>query len=61
MKLMSTPPKNYDEFIKARDFFDGQEESFRRAYYSLGNYLAAHDVIKASQPVVMDRLVKKFN
>lgn len=55
LRLMGTPPKNYEVFIKARDFFDGQPESIRRAYYSLGNYLAVHDFMTSKQPAVMDR------
>ncbi|ODN01933.1 UMP-CMP kinase 2, mitochondrial [Orchesella cincta] len=55
MRIMGTPPKNFEVFIKARDFFDGQPESIRRAYYSLGNYIAAHDFILSKQPAVMDR------
>lgn len=54
MKLISTPPK-LPEFQQARNFFDDQPESLRRAFYCLGNYLAAQDVIDVKQPVVMDR------
>jgi len=55
MKLIPTPPKNYQIFTEARGYFDGQPESIRRAFYSLGNYLAAVDVANSAQPVVMDR------
>ncbi|XP_035702674.1 UMP-CMP kinase 2, mitochondrial-like isoform X2 [Folsomia candida] len=54
MKQISTPPK-LPEFQQARPFFDNQPESLRRAYYSLGNYLAAQDVVDCKGPVVMDR------
>jgi len=54
MKLMATPPK-FPALINARSFFDDQPENVRRAFYSLGNYLAAQEVINTSQPVVMDR------
>ncbi len=54
MMQISTPPKLV-EFRQARNFFDDQSESLRRAYYSLGNYFAAQDVIDCKQPVVMDR------
>jgi len=55
MKLIPTPPKNYEIFTNARVYFDGQSESIRRAFYSLGNYLAAVDVANSDKPVVMDR------
>jgi hypothetical protein len=53
---MSTPPTCLHSL---RDQFDGQPTVLRRAYYSLGNYIAAHEVEKLvkSCPVVMDRLV----
>lgn len=59
MKQISTPPK-LPEFQQARPFFDNQPESLRRAYYSLGNYLAAQDVVDCKGPVVMDRHVHTF-
>jgi hypothetical protein len=55
MQLLSTPPK-LGAVQEARSFFDNQPESIKRAYYSLGNYLAAQDIYEAKNPVVMDRL-----
>ncbi len=52
MRAMQTPPGKISEF---RDFFDRQSESVRRAFYSLGNYLAAESVLKCTEPVIMDR------
>jgi hypothetical protein len=51
---MSTPPKE-PAMLNARKYFDDQPESIRRAFYSLGNYLAAQEVINSKQPVIMDR------
>jgi UMP-CMP kinase 2 len=55
-QTMSTPPPCLHSL---RDQFDGQPIVLRRAYYSLGNYIAAYEVEKVVQscPVVMDRLV----
>lgn len=52
MVLMQTPPTQFKEF---RSFFDAQPEYIRRAFYSLGNYWAAEDVLHCLHPVVMDR------
>jgi len=51
---MSTPPPC---LLSLREQFDGQPTVLRRAYYSLGNYIAAYEVEKVVQscPVVMDR------
>lgn len=49
---MQTPPAIISHL---RDFFDKQPESVRRAFYSLGNYLAASNVLKCTKPVIMDR------
>lgn len=53
---MSTPPPC---LLSLREQFDGQPTVLRRAYYSLGNYIAACEIEKVVQscPVVMDRLV----
>jgi UMP-CMP kinase 2 len=53
---MSTPPPCLHSF---RDQFDDQPTVLRRAYYSLGNYIAACEVERLVQscPVIMDRLV----
>lgn len=42
-----------------RNFFDKQPEIVRRAYYSLGNYLAAELLARECErcPVVLDRCV----
>lgn len=53
MCAMQTPPGVISNF---REFFDSQSESVRRAFYSLGNYLAANHVLKCTDPVIMDRL-----
>jgi UMP-CMP kinase 2 len=55
-QTMSTPPPCLHSL---RDQFDGQPTVLRRAYYSLGNYIAAYEVEKLVQscPVIMDRLV----
>ncbi|KAJ6633819.1 UMP-CMP kinase 2, mitochondrial [Pseudolycoriella hygida] len=52
MRAMQTPPAEISDF---RDFFDGQSESVKRAYYSLGNYLAVNNVLKCAEPVIMVR------
>lgn len=52
MSALQTPPKRISHF---REFFDNQPESIRRAFYSLGNYLAARNVMKCTEPVIMDR------
>lgn len=52
LKAMQTPPAVMLEF---RKFFDSQPEPIRRAFYSLGNYLAAENVLRCSEPVIMDR------
>ncbi|CAG7725937.1 unnamed protein product [Allacma fusca] len=52
MRAMQTPPGAILEF---RSFFDSQPEPIRRAFYSLGNYLAAESVLRCTEPVVMDR------
>lgn len=52
MCAMQTPPEIISNF---REFFDNQSESVRRAFYSLGNYLAANNVLKSTEPVIMDR------
>lgn len=51
---MSTPPPCLHSF---RDQFDDQPTVLRRAYYSLGNYIAACEVERLVQscPVIMDR------
>jgi len=51
---MSTPPK-YPTVVNARKYFDDQNETMRRAYYSLGNYLAAQEIVTNQKPVIMDR------
>lgn len=53
---MSTPPACLHSL---RNYFDDQPIGLRRAYYSLGNYIAAREVDRLVQscPVVMDRLV----
>lgn len=52
MRPMETPPSVLSEL---REFFDSQTESLRRAFYSLGNYLASRNVLKCKDPVIMDR------
>ncbi|KAG4072655.1 hypothetical protein HA402_004744 [Bradysia odoriphaga] len=52
MCAMQTPPAEIAHF---RDFFDNQSETVKRAYYSLGNYMAANNVLKCTEPVIMDR------
>lgn len=52
MRALQTPPRSISHF---RDFFDNQSETVRRAFYSLGNYLAANEVSKCTEPVIMDR------
>lgn len=53
---MSTPPFCLHSL---RSYFDDQPIGLRRAYYGLGNYIAASEVDRLVQscPVVMDRLV----
>ena len=51
---MQTPPRVFE---KIRDFFNDQSEPVKRAFYSLGNYYAAEDVLGTSKPVIMDRSV----
>jgi len=64
MKLLMTPP----DCMKVGDlraFIDSQDQPLRRAYYSLGNYVAAKQVLASTSPVIMDRsgqvLVMKIN
>lgn len=49
-----TPPPQVQHL---RAFFDKLPEIVRRAYYTLGNYIVAEDIIKELQtrPVIMDR------
>ncbi|KAK9500239.1 hypothetical protein O3M35_001535 [Rhynocoris fuscipes] len=49
-----TPP---DCIKHLRNYFDECEPKLRRAYYSLGNYIAAMEIrtILQTRPVVMDR------
>ncbi|KAL4222439.1 UMP kinase [Mactra antiquata] len=49
-----TPPSS---ICSLRAFFDKCPEIVRRAYYSMGNYIVARDIIKECQtrPVIMDR------
>lgn len=57
MKLLTTPPKS-PGFIEFRSFFDSQPEYLRRAFYSMGNYIAAQEVLSCEAPVIMDRFSK---
>lgn len=52
--LKSTPPQS---ILLLREKFDAHDSLLRRAYYSLGNYIAAYDIKRVlyKQPVVMDR------
>lgn len=52
--LKSTPPP---AIMSLREKFDAHDPLLRRAYYSLGNYIAAYDIkqVLHKQPVVMDR------
>lgn len=52
--LKSTPPQ---DIISLREKFDSHDSLLRRAYYSLGNYIAELEIKKilADQPVVLDR------
>ncbi|WAQ94023.1 CMPK2-like protein [Mya arenaria] len=49
-----TPPP---QILQLRSHFDQYPEIVRRAYYSVGNYIVAMDIIKTCQtrPVIMDR------
>lgn len=49
-----TPPP---QLTSLRAFFDKYPEIVRRAYYSMGNYIVARDIINECQtrPVIMDR------
>jgi hypothetical protein len=53
---MSTPPPCLQPL---RSHFDDQPIVLRRAYYGLGNYIAAREVERQIQfcPIIMDRLV----
>lgn len=50
--MQTPPPGSISDF---REFFDNQSEPVRRAFYSLGNYFAANNVIKCTKSVIMDR------
>lgn len=52
--LKCTPPP---AILNLREKFDAHEPLLRRAYYSLGNYIAAHDIkqVLHKQPVILDR------
>jgi len=52
MELCVTPPK---EFAGLRSFFDNKPEGIRRAFYSLGNYMAAQYVRSTNSIIIMDR------
>ncbi|CAL8095412.1 unnamed protein product [Orchesella dallaii] len=54
LDLHHTPPQRI-KFLKS--YFDEQEESIRRAYYSMGNYLAATDITSSQfrNGIVIDR------
>lgn len=54
-KILTPPPCLHS----LRNCFDDQPIGLRRAYYSLGNYIAAREVdgLVQSCPVIMDRLV----
>jgi len=52
MELVVTPPK---EFSELRSFFDSKPEGIRRAFYSLGNYMAAQYVRSTNSIIIMDR------
>ena len=49
-----TPPP---QITHLRAHFDRYPEIVRRAYYSVGNYIVAADIVKQCQtsPVIMDR------
>lgn len=51
---VSTPPKSIQHL---RVHFDQSEPKLRRAYYSLGNYIAAMEVeaLLSKNHVIMDR------
>ena len=51
-----TPPA---QITHLRAYFDRFPEIVRRAYYSLGNYIVAMEIMKECQerPVIMDRYV----
>ena len=54
-RLYTPPP----QITHLRAFFDALPEIVRRAYYSMGNYIVARDIIREcqSRPVIMDRFV----
>ncbi|ODN00730.1 UMP-CMP kinase 2, mitochondrial [Orchesella cincta] len=54
LEVHHTPPQRI-KFLKS--YFDEQEEPIRRAYYSLGNYLAATDITTSQfrNGIVIDR------
>ena len=49
-----TPPP---QLTHLRPVFDAYPEIVRRAYYSLGNYIVAEEIVRECQtkPVIMDR------
>ena len=51
-----TPPKQIQHL---RLFFDKLPEIVRRAYYCMGNYIVAEDIVREceTRPVIMDRQV----
>jgi hypothetical protein len=53
---MATPPPC---LLSLRDQFCDQAVVLKRAYYGLGNYIAAREAERVTQtcPVIMDRLV----
>ncbi len=59
LDLYHTPPKRI-KFLKG--FFDELEEPLRRAFYSLGNYLTAQDILSSQfyNGVVIDRYLRKI-
>lgn len=57
-RYFTPPPK----ITHLRAFFDKYPEIVRRAYYSMGNYIVAGEILKECQnrPVIMDRYVKEL-
>ncbi|KAK7869527.1 hypothetical protein R5R35_002301 [Gryllus longicercus] len=52
--MLATPPKSISDI---RKIFDGYQPSVRKAYYSLGNYIAAKEILDICEekPVFLDR------
>lgn len=54
--LLKSPPACISQW---REIFDDEPTIIRRAFYSLGNYIVASEIAKASttSPVIIDRWV----